>query len=170
MHRVDRRLDLVGPGLVQGQTLADQRVSLLDLVGVPGGAVLVGQVTRTPSRTRAGRRASSRSMSASSPSTSGCGPREALASRSCRVSRIASAQRSSRTDAACGQVALVEDQVEHGEHPAIRFGRSSPMGTRYGIRACLIFAFARVIRWAIVVSGTRNAWRDLGDREAAEQP
>ena len=39
-----------------------------------------------------------------------------------------------------------------------RAGRSPGPGTVYGIRAAVIFFFARVIRAAIVGSGTRNVW------------
>ena len=56
------------------------------------------------------------------------------------------------------EVALVEDQVEHGEHAVHpRSAGRRPRAPGRGSSPPLIFFFARVIRCAIVVSGTRNA-------------
>ena len=41
--------------------------------------------------------------------------------------------------------------------PSRRSGSSEPYGTRYGTPAAVIFFFARVMRAAMVASGTRNA-------------
>ena len=76
-----------------------------------------------------------------------------------RVSRIASFARSrrcsSRPDAA--RVALVEDQIQHVQHRRERCARSLAVGRRNGTPDALIVCFARLIRCAIVASGTRNA-------------
>jgi hypothetical protein len=93
VHGVDRGEDLVAtrsrPG---GQPLAHQPVALGDQRRVPGPTVLLVEGTSSPlAETRAVRRASVRSISASSPATS---PSSGNRARIRRVSRIASAVRS----------------------------------------------------------------------------
>ena len=76
-----------------------------------------------------------------------------------RASRIASADRSGALQVAarrCG-VALVEDQVEHVQHGASRRPRSGSAGIRNGTPLALMRCLARLIRWAMVASGTRKA-------------
>jgi hypothetical protein len=51
---VDRRLDLVRPGLVALETLADKGLAFVDEVAVPSAAVLVGQQHEVAVRGRAG--------------------------------------------------------------------------------------------------------------------
>ena len=86
------------------------------------------------------------------------------------VSRIASVVRSVRKRLAREtEVALVEDQVEtarvrHRSAPA----RRRPAGSGSGMLAALIFCFERVIRCAIVVSGTGGGG-DLRHGQPAEQ-
>ena len=105
--------------------------------------------------TRAGRRASISSISASSPATSGSSGswpwtmRRAGSPR--RTGRLAGA-----APAAAG-VALVEDQVEHVEHGPDGRRLLVGEGSRNGTPDALIVRFAREIRWAIVASGTRKA-------------
>ena len=57
-----------------------------------------------------------------------------------------------------GRVTLVEDEIDDRERRAetIRQFRVL-LGTRYGMPASRIFVFARLMRWAIVVSGTTKA-------------
>ena len=58
----------------------------------------------------------------------------------------------------CCCVALVEDQVEHMQHGSQALApRLSGAGSANGCGDALTFALARLIRWAIVASGTRNA-------------
>ena len=68
-------------------------------------------------------------------------------------------------------VALVEDQVQdvQDRRPS-RSVRSSAGGSANPSSLCLMLALARLIRWPIVVSGTRNADCDLGRRQAADGP
>ena len=54
-------------------------------------------------------------------------------------------------------VALVEDEVDDGEHGSEPARQLRVVGTRYGILASRIFCLARTSRFAIVASGTRNA-------------
>jgi hypothetical protein len=70
--------------LQDGDALSDERA-------VPAGAILLGQGTRLPSRrVRVGRRAWCSSIKASSPAVSS----SSIIDANCRVSRIASAARS----------------------------------------------------------------------------
>ena len=111
---------------------------------VPSGAV------------RAARRDSVSSSSARRPSASGS---SGMSSTRMRARRIASAHRSARTRSSPSDrgVALVEHEVDDGEHGLQPLGSSASPGTRYGILASRILRFARTRRFAIVASGTRNA-------------
>ena len=75
-----------------------------------------------------------------------------------------------RAVAARHQVALVEDEVDDGEHPRTAGGQVGGLG--HPVRdasASLIFFFARVRRCASVVSGTRNAAGDLGHGQPGDE-
>ncbi len=115
----------------------------------------------SPARSRAARRASVSSISASSPTVSGSvAGRSADAASSIRVRRIASAVSSVRCDRSPGGrgVALVEHQVQHVAHHGHALGelrRCRPR--RIAPPAALIAALARLMRCAIVASGTRKA-------------
>ena len=54
-------------------------------------------------------------------------------------------------------VALVEDQIDDLQHAASRGASSSPDGTANGTCSLASAFFARTIRCATVLSGTRNA-------------
>ena len=125
--------------------------------------------TSSPPATRAARRDSVSSISASRPVTSGS---SGSRTRRIRASRIASAVSSSRIGAlaALGEVALVEDEVEHGEHAASRarqvLGLGDPVGDLRGLDLLLRAGDPLGHR------GLRDEerLRDLGHGQAAEQP
>jgi hypothetical protein len=95
VHGVDGGLDLVRAGLVAPQALPDDGLPFGDEPAIPPAAVLVGQQDQAAVRGGAGsRRASSSSISASSPMTSGS---SGMSWASSRPSRIASAHRPART-------------------------------------------------------------------------
>ena len=90
-----------------------------------------------------------------------------------RVSRIASVVRSRRTGSVSGPVARypsLKTRKRTARTPETRAGRSSADGTRYGMRAALILAFARVIRWPIAAFRHQERTGDLGHGQAADHP
>ena len=96
-------------------------------------------------------------MRASRPATSGSSGRPAVHAAG-QSDRLAGEVGAGQIGAAARGVALVEEQVEDVQH------RSQPLGAHRrregsanGSPDALILALARLIRWAIVASGTRNA-------------
>ena len=114
VQRRDRRLQHVRPAAAQRQRAVERRAAGGDLRASQSARSWSASSTSSPSRKRAARRASCSSISASRPCTSGS---SGISSASARPSRIASAARSPRP-----RVALVEDQVDDGEH------RGEPVG------------------------------------------
>ena len=149
-----------GPGLVAPQAPPHERLSLGDELAVPAAAVLVGEPHQIALRASCARGAArlDEQHQREQPSDlrlvghqldaaggRGGSPRRRGRSRTRRSPRA-------------GRVALVEDQVDDGEHRrAAASGSSASAGTRYGIRASRILPFARTSRCAMVGSGTRNA-------------
>ena len=131
----------------------------LDRRRVPARAVLLGERDERAVGRRcapAGARRSAASARA------GPRPRRRPGSGRCtsRVSRIASRVSVGALQVGAGarRVALVEDQVEHVQHRARAVARARRSGgSANGVPAALIVSFARLIRCAIVASGTRNA-------------
>ena len=113
-----------------------------------------------PASGRVARRASCTRSSASRPATS----RSRGSSRSMRARSSARAVRSSRTsaapDGAAWPVVYVRWMTE--STASSRAGSSSGAGTAYGMPAAAILCLARVMRAAIAVSDTRNAWDTSG--------
>ena len=154
VHGADRRQDLVAAWRTGSrEALADQLLALDDLPRVPGPAVLIEERDSSPlGETRASRRASVRSISASRPETS---PSSGRRTRTSRASWIASVVRSWRTGSVPAPVARyppLNARYRTASTPETRTGTSCAVGSRYGMRASLIFVFARVIRLSPIVS------------------
>ena len=125
--------------------------------------------TRLPSgRVRAGRRASVSSMSASSPVTS---PSPGSHACNCRVSRIASSVSSTRCSAGPELAVYPSLKIRYStcSTAASREGSSCGGGTGTGRPLSRMRCFARLIRCAIVASGTRNALGDLAGGQPADR-
>ena len=95
-------------------------------------------------------------MSASRPATSASSGSKACALGSVEWPRYESSTRC-RLRAAAARVSLVEDQVQHMQHGAEPLRSLLGVGNRNGTPEALMLCFARLIRCAIVASGTRNA-------------
>ena len=157
VHGVDRRLDLVRPRCVASQTGAHEVLALGDQSAIPQAAVLVGQqhqravggdtsgpsrLTEQQQREQADRLALVGHQLDEHPSETDRLDTEIGADERVPTGRC---------------VALVEHEVDDGEHGVEPIGKLGVVGYPVGMLAALIFFFARTSRWAIVDSGTRNA-------------
>src|SRR5450755_3620388 len=159
VHGADRCEDLVAtrshPG---GQALAHQPVTLGDQRGVPGPTVLLDEGDQFAARRNPG-------------GAAGLGeehqrqqPGHLTVLRHERTDQASEPDRLGDQVVTYGigvgagrQVALVEDEEEDGEYAADACREILRGRDRYGIRAALILAFARVIRWPMALSCTRKA-------------
>ena len=166
----DGGLDLERAGLVAAQAGPHQRVALGDELAVPRERSWSARRTIEPSgATRAGRRASVSSMSASRPTASGS---SGISSTSTRPRRIASAERSTRTRlvAGCRGVALGEDQGDGGEHRVQAVGQLGGAGDAVGGVVVAELALGPHDALGHGRLGDQEGPGDLGHLEPAEQP
>ena len=147
----DRCLQLIGadrPGPHRG---FQQGGPLLDLGFHPLGSVLFGQQHQVPGRpTRAGRRASVSSSSASNPTLRA--RRAAIQQHPGQPDRLSH----SPFERCLWAMSLGEDEIDDAQHCGQPFGQSCRGGARSGMPDCTILRLARTRRCAMVGSGTRN--------------
>ena len=174
MHGVDRGLELVGPRLVQGEALPDQLVSLVDHRCVPQRAVLLVESDQH-SLAHAGRSARvDQQHQRQQPvdlrlAAERRGRGEHLPQLAGQPDRLGG-QIGAQRLAGGAEVALVEDQVEHGEH------RGHPLRNVLRTRD----AVGDVRRLDLLLGagdplghrrlGDEEGGGDLGHGEATEQP
>ena len=160
-----------GPSGGAPEHAAEERDALGDQRMVPARRGPARRAARARRRRPCARRAraSVSSMSASRPVTS---PSSGRLRCSIRVQpdRLGGEVGALQVVARRRRVPLVEHEVEHLQDDAQPLGdarRRAGGGT--SAPAVLIDCLARLMRWAIVASGTRNAVRDLGGGEAADR-
>ena len=160
-----------GPGRSRRRQRRTSRLALGDQRAVPPGAVLVGEQHElaVAASVRAARRDSVEQHQREQAQRLGL-VRHQLDEQAAEPDRLGAQVVADERVARAGRVALVEDQVDDGEHAraAARAGRRRA-GTRYGMRASRILPLARTSRCAIVASGTRNARAISAVVQAAEQ-
>ena len=157
LERRDRRLQLVLTGAPQAHGTLQRPKALADARVVPPRAVLLAdrEVAAVLVDTRAAPRVMQQHQREQSPHLAVV--RHQLAQHQAEPDRLVAQLLAHETVALGGGVALIEDQIDHAEHPAHSIRQLLIGGTSYGIRASAIFRLARTIRLPIVGSATRNA-------------
>ena len=149
VQRRDRCLEHVAVAPAERQSAIDGGPSLLDLVVVPERAILVAEEDhRVVRESRVAPRVVDEHQREQPVHLGLVGHQ--LGERAAEPDRL-------RSEVASPAVALVEDQVDDGEHGGQSIGEQMGRRDAKRIPAALIFRFARTRRLAIVSSGTRKA-------------
>jgi hypothetical protein len=167
---VDRRLQLVRAGTAERQAAAHERPALLQERGIPARAVLLGERDEVAGRSRARGPSRVREQHEGEEAEDLGLARQEAVEHAPEADGLRAEVRADEPGPGRGRVALVEDEVDHGEHRAQ--ARREVARVRHPVRDPGVADLALRARQALAHRrlGHAERARDVGRPEPAEQP